>query len=169
MNNYQFCAISTEDEAYGDAIAYSLPAYDAPPLSHLRQAFPAFIAAYRHSQIVAVCGFRSGRGGLLLEQFMSEPAEHYLASHGEAGVPRTAIVELGAYRVKSPALTPLFSAQIDRLLVERGFTHALALSSSEARSVEEWTRERTAIAGKPSSGGKAAPLQVSVMPLEPRA
>ena len=168
MNNYQFHTINTEDEGYGDAIAYSLSAYDAAPLSHLRQAFPAFVVAFRNDQIVAVCGFRSGRGGLLLEQFMSEPADRYLASHGEASVPRSAIVELGAYRVKSPALTPLFSAQIDRLLVERGFSHALALSTTSARSVEEWTRERTSIAGDAAPAGAAVSLQVSVMPLLPR-
>lgn len=168
MNNYLFKLLDTADADYTLAVAFSLPAYDASRLHHLRQAFPGFVAAYRHDQLVGVCGFRSGARGLFLEQFMEQPADAYVSLFEGLAVARAAIVEIGAFRVKSASLTPFFAANIQRLLLEQGFSHALALSSTMARSIEAWTRERAAIAGGKLPGGGAtatAPLGVSVIPL----
>lgn len=168
MNKYNFQIFNTNDEEYGTAVAFSLPSYDASQLQHLRQAFPSFVCVSRNEKLVGVCGFRSGERGLFLEQFMDAGAKAYVAAHAGEIVAPEAIVELGAFRVASPALTPLFSANITRLLIERGFSHALALSATGPRSVEQWSRERAAIAagkGSTPAAGSATPLQVSVIQL----
>ncbi len=166
MNSYLYRIVDSDDSDYPAAVSFSLSAYDASSLRHLRQAFPTFVCAFRHGEIVAACGFRGADRGLVLEQYMDQPADQFLSVHTGDRTPRSESAELGAYRVKSPALTPQFSANIERLLRGKGYRYAFALSSSGAHSIENWARERTAIASAETSRvTNSGTLSVSVISL----
>ncbi|EED36800.1 hypothetical protein NOR51B_2753 [Luminiphilus syltensis NOR5-1B] len=170
MQDYHFRLVHTDDSEYGEAVQFALSIYDSSLLHPVRQAFPHYLVMSRHGALVAVCGYRSAAGGLMLEQFMEETACDYVNRYCGVSPSREVVVELGAFRVKSTALTPLFSRHLKSALRDQGFEYALALSPSGAADISTWSRERAAISNESTpafaAGGSGDPaLKVGVIPL----
>ncbi|WOJ94437.1 thermostable hemolysin [Congregibacter variabilis] len=172
MNQYIVHAVEKRDAEYAQIAAFAAAVYDANVIHPLRQVFPGYICVHRRDQLNAVVGFRSASGGLFLEQYLEESVEQLLQRSQGLEVTRDKIAELGAFHIKSPSLVPLFSKHIERLLMEKGFSHALALSDSAVGTVHEWCQARAAMLSSTTQEfmdqGNEVALDVCVLALECR-
>lgn len=118
---------------YGAAVALGSMQYWRHFECRLRNHYPAYFCLVRGNRLLGTCGFRSGKDQLFLEPYLDDSPEALVSAQFAAPVRRHEIVELGGFAVRHAALALPFMASVAPLLLQRGFSHALATATMPVR------------------------------------